>query len=75
MLSQGKFDAIEVSIAKAWVNEAYKRVVSFAQQCHGGIGFIKEMDLHFYYKKARLNEALFGDSVFHWRKVAESRFF
>ena len=70
LVEQGVLDAAEISAAKAWISETYWRVTSLAHQCHGGIAFIKEHDLHFYHKKAKVNEALFGDATFHWEKIA-----
>ena len=37
---------------------------------HGGIGFTWEHDMHLYVKRARLDQALFGDSRWHRRRVA-----
>ena len=72
LVSQGQFHAPELSMAKAWISDAYHRVMALAHQCHGAIGFIKEMDLHFYYKKAKVNETLFGDAAFHWENIASA---
>jgi alkylation response protein AidB-like acyl-CoA dehydrogenase len=70
LVSEGRFDSQEIYVAKAWINGAYRRITTLAHQCHGGISFIKEMDLHFFYKKAMINESLFGDTNFHWEKIA-----
>lgn len=70
LVEQGNLDAMEISAAKAWISETYWQVTTLAHQCHGGIAFIKELDLHFYHKKAKVNEALFGDASFHWERIA-----
>ena len=70
LVSQGDFSAPEVSKAKAWLSDAYGRVTYLAHQCHGGISFTKEMDIHLYHKKAKVNQALFGDARFHWDRIA-----
>ena len=70
LVSQGDFSAPEVSKAKAWISDAYGRVTYLAHQCHGGISFTKEMDIHLYHKKAKVNQALFGDARFHWDRIA-----
>ncbi len=70
-LSQGLPAAMEVAIAKAWVSEAYQRVVALGHQIHGGIGFCQSHDMPFYFKAAKVSEALFGDGDFHRWKVAE----
>ena len=70
LVSRGDFSAPEVSKAKAWLSDAYGRVTYLAHQCHGGISFTKEMDIHLYHKKAKVNQALFGDARFHWDRIA-----
>ena len=45
--------------------DASKRVMSSALQVHGGIGFTWEHDLHFFMKRAQLDQLAFGDAVFH----------
>ena len=39
-------------------------------QVHGGIGFTWEHDLHLYLKRAKANEALFGDATLHRAELA-----
>jgi alkylation response protein AidB-like acyl-CoA dehydrogenase len=34
-------------------------------QVHGGIGFTWEHDLHFFLKRAQLDQLAFGDASFH----------
>ena len=70
LVSQGDFTAPEISKAKAWLSQAYSRVTYLAHQCHGGISFTKEMDIHLYHKRAKVNQALFGDARFHWDRIA-----
>jgi len=69
-LSQGLPCAADVSIAKAWVSEAFRQVVSSAHRLYGGIGFTEECDLHLYYRAAKAAEVMFGDSVFHQELLA-----
>ena len=70
LISEGRYDDPKIYIAKAWINGAYRRITTLAHQCHGGISTIKEMELHLYYKKAMINESLFGDTRFHWARVS-----
>ena len=70
LVSRGEFHAPEVSKAKAWTSDAYRRVTALAHQCHGAIAFTKDMDIHLYHKKAKVNELLFGDAAFHWERIA-----
>jgi alkylation response protein AidB-like acyl-CoA dehydrogenase len=64
-LSQGFNSRKEVSMAKAWVNEAYNRICTLSHQCHGAIGFTMEHDLQLYTRRARVQEQSFGETQFH----------
>jgi alkylation response protein AidB-like acyl-CoA dehydrogenase len=50
----------ETAIAKAWVSQACRRVMTSAHQVHGAIGFTEDHILHLYTKKARADESSFG---------------
>jgi len=69
-LSEGLAAAPEVSMAKAWVSEAYQRVCALGHQVHGAIGFTREHDLHFYFRHAMASALTFGDGDFHWARLA-----
>jgi len=56
---------VAASTAKTWCSDASKRVMSSALQVHGGIGFTWEHDLHFFMKRAQLDQLTFGDASFH----------
>ena len=71
LLSEGIPCEKEVSMAKAWCSDAYKKCTWIGHQLHGGIGFSEEHDLHLYYKHAKVSELSFEDSWFHRSKVAE----
>jgi alkylation response protein AidB-like acyl-CoA dehydrogenase len=62
---------LAVSMAKAYVSEAYRRVASAGIQLHGGIGFTWEHDLHLYFKRAKGSELTFGDATYHRERVAQ----
>ena len=70
-LSEGLPCALEVSMAKAWVSEAYRRTCAEGHQIHGGIGFIKDHDMQLYYRRAKTSELLFGDADYHRELVAQ----
>jgi alkylation response protein AidB-like acyl-CoA dehydrogenase len=55
----------EISMAKAWISEAYRRVCSTAHQCHGAIGFTKEHNLQLYTRRAKVDELSYGDTHHH----------
>jgi len=59
-----------LAIAKAYASDAAREVCHRAIQVHGGIGFTWEHDLHIYLKRARADEALFGDATFHREQIA-----
>ncbi len=58
-----------VSVAKAYTSDAARRAGNLAVQIHGGIGFTWEHDLHLYYKRAKADELLFGDTCFHRESI------
>jgi alkylation response protein AidB-like acyl-CoA dehydrogenase len=70
-MAEGLPTALEVSMAKAWVSEAYRRTCSEGHQIHGGIGFIKDHDMQLYFRRAKANELAFGDADYHRELVAQ----
>jgi len=70
-LTEGMKCALEVSMAKAWVSEAYRRTCAEGHQIHGGIGFIKDHDMQLYYRRAKASELAFGDADLHRELVAQ----
>jgi len=70
LLSEGLPAAQEIAAAKAWTNEACRRVVKEGQQLHGGIGYTKEYDLQLYTRRAKAAEIAFDDSDTHREAVA-----
>ena len=71
-LAEGLPAALEVSMAKAWVSEAYRRVCALAQQTHGAIGFTQEHNLQLYTRRARAQEVAFGEPSYHRELVAQA---
>jgi alkylation response protein AidB-like acyl-CoA dehydrogenase len=69
-INEGLPAARETAMAKAWVSQACRRVMSSAHQIHGTIGFTEDHILHFYTKKARTNEFSFGDINYQLEKIA-----
>jgi alkylation response protein AidB-like acyl-CoA dehydrogenase len=51
--------------AKAAAGDCQRLVVEEALQLHGGIGFTWENDLHFWLKRAKTGDALFGTATEH----------
>jgi len=58
------------AIAKARLGDVYSRTVNRSVQIHGGIGFTWEHDLHLWFKRACLNEVVFGDPMWHRERLA-----
>ncbi len=70
MLSKGLPCSSEVAIAKVWTGEASRRVLDRAHQIHGAIGVTMEHDLHFYTRRAKAAELVFGGADYHRETVA-----
>jgi len=66
-------DAI-VACAKAWCNDAYRRIVSLGHQVLGGIGYCVEHDMPLYFRHARGAEVMYGDTAHHLETI-ESHLF
>ena len=60
-----------VSRAKAYTCDAAAQVTEDGVDLHGGIGFTWEHDVHLLLKRARLDQALYGDSRAHRRRAAD----
>jgi alkylation response protein AidB-like acyl-CoA dehydrogenase len=61
---------VAVSIAKAYASDGYREVGNLAVQVHGGIGFTWDENIHFYYKRAKASELMFGDAIYHRERIA-----
>jgi alkylation response protein AidB-like acyl-CoA dehydrogenase len=57
-----------VAIAKLHCSEAYKKMSWTAHQLHGGMGFVRETDLHLWSERAKVTEVRGGtaDIAAHW---------
>ena len=54
--------ALACATAKAYAGDAARFVCGEAIQMHGGIGFTWELDLHFYFKRAKTLEQHYGST-------------
>jgi len=70
-LAEGIDATQEVSMAKAWVSEAYRRVCDLGHQVHGAIGFTREHEMGTYMRHAISTELSFGDGEHHWGRIAD----
>jgi alkylation response protein AidB-like acyl-CoA dehydrogenase len=62
--------SLAASMAKSWCSDASRRVMGAGLQCHGGIGFTWEHDMHLYLKRAQLDQVSFGDAAWHRDRIA-----
>lgn len=72
MLSHGEECQKEISMAKAWVNDAYYRTCVTGHQIYGGVGFTEEFDIGLYFRRAKAQEISFGDTDYHNKRVANA---
>ena len=71
MESEGLPCAKEASMAKAYVNEAYKDVSKWAVRLHGAIATSADHDIPFYYRRSLAAHIAFGNTDFHREIVAQ----
>jgi alkylation response protein AidB-like acyl-CoA dehydrogenase len=63
---------IVAPLAKSYCSDAYFSCASENIQVHGGIGFTWEHNAHLYFKRAKTDQLLFGDSSY-WRSILADR--
>ncbi len=63
---------LEVSAAKAYGNEALRRIFQHAHQVHGAIGFSTECDLQLFTRRAKATELAWGSAAMHRERVARA---
>jgi len=69
-LGKGLPATMEISIAKAWANEAGRQICLRGHQIHGGVGIERDHDMQLYFRRAKTMELAFGDGDFHREIVA-----
>ena len=67
----GPQSALHAAAVKAQVTAAGARVADSALTLHGAIGYTWEHDLHLYYKRAKLDEYLYGGPAAWNERVAD----
>ena len=70
-LSQGLPATTEVSMAKAWVSDASRRVCLMGHKVQGGVSIMEDHDMQLYFRRAKAMEIAFGDGDFHREIVAQ----
>lgn len=71
-VSRGATAEREVAIAKLKCNEAYKTASLTAHQLHGGMGYMREFDLHLWSERAKSTELLGGGNAATVRRLERS---
>lgn len=71
-VSRGATAEREVAIAKLKCNEAYKTASLTAHQLHGGMGYMREFDLHLWSERAKTTELLGGGKAATVRRLERS---
>jgi alkylation response protein AidB-like acyl-CoA dehydrogenase len=67
-------DALDLAVAaaKAYAGDAARLVCGEAIQMHGGIGFTWELDLHFFFKRAKTLEMHYGSTETQLARALEA---
>lgn len=71
-LDQGGPADLEVAAAKAYGDDALRRIFANAHQVHGAIGFSTEHDLHLFTRRAKSFELTYGTTTRHLDRVADA---
>lgn len=64
--------ARSAALAKGWAAEAANAVTADCIQIHGAVGFTWEADPHLFYKRAKVNDLLFGQAGWQRQRVADA---
>lgn len=62
---------VAAALAAAYCSGAFTHAAKENIQIHGGIGYTWEHDAHFYLKRAKTSEQLFGDPAMHRARLAD----
>ena len=71
-LDRGDGATIAVTAAKAYANEAMRRVFRNAHQVHGALGFSTEHDLHLFTRRGKEFELTAGSTALHRERLARA---
>lgn len=69
-LRRGEDAAKEVSVAKAWVSDAYSRICASGHQLHGAVGYTGGHAMHRFFRHSRSASLDFGDAAYHRELLA-----
>jgi len=71
MMSKGLPCLKEVYLTKAWLSNAYQKLIRLGVQVHGGIGIMEEYETQLYFRHAKAAEVAFGDTDYYREKAAQ----
>ena len=66
--------SVAAGVAKSYAADAEVKANYESLQCHGGIGFTWEHDLHLWLKRGKALEAAYGSATWHRGRLAEHVF-
>ncbi|NQT74608.1 MAG: acyl-CoA/acyl-ACP dehydrogenase [Chloroflexi bacterium] len=70
LASEGNPCDKDASLAKAYINEAYKSLTQKAVRIHGGMGTTRDHDIGLYFRRAKTMSIAFGDTSYHRNRVS-----
>ena len=70
-IDEGLPCTLDISVAKAWANQAYQRICANGHQVIGGTGVMMDHDMQLYSRRAKAAEFIWGDTVFHKEIIAQ----
>ena len=59
-----------ISLAKGYASDAFTQIGIDAVQLHGAIGFTAEYDIQLYLKRSKWARPMYGDTDYHYERVA-----
>ncbi len=62
---------LKEEMAKAYASEAFARIGIDGVQLHGAVGYTDEYDIQLYLKRSKWARPAFGDSDYHYERVAQ----
>ncbi len=72
LLGEHKPCDLIIASAKAWVSEAYRRVVGIGHQIGAGTAYMQEHDMTLYSRRAKAAELAYGDPSYHLEQAASA---
>ncbi len=71
MVDEGEDFSTDASALKGRLNEMNNFIADYAVQIHGGVGTTREFNIGLFFRRAKASELMFGDSQYHYERVAQ----